>query len=152
MSHHRKGWGSPDVMDHPPDAPLGTYREIPSGPLCYINRSDITKVLKYVARVHGAEFGIRPDDVSAGYLCSTGAMALFCGGVESSRIRLLGRWKSWTMLRYLHPSMRARLWVWRSSAYYYIIMELPMMRLWGHTKKPPLALCATSRLATSPRP
>ena len=29
-------------------------------------------------------------------------MALFCGGVDSSRIHLLGRWQSWTMLRYLH--------------------------------------------------
>ena len=86
----------------PHDAPLGTYQEIPSGPLCYIKSSDITKALKSAPRVHGAEFGIRPDDVSAGCLCSNGAMALFCGGVDSSRIRLLGRWQSWTMLRYLH--------------------------------------------------
>ena len=50
----------------PHDAPLGTYRDIPSGPLCYINSSDISKALKYAARVHGAEFGIGPDDVSAG--------------------------------------------------------------------------------------
>ena len=84
------------------DAPLGTYREIPSGPLCYIKSSDITKALISAAHVHGAEFGIGPDYVSAGCLRSTGAMALFCGGVESSCIRLLGRWKSWTMLRYLH--------------------------------------------------
>ena len=34
-------------------------------------------------------------------------MALFCGGVDNSRIRLLGRWKSWTMLRYLHLQSRA---------------------------------------------
>ena len=40
------------------NAPLGTYREIPSGPLCYINSSDITKALKSASRVHGAEFGI----------------------------------------------------------------------------------------------
>ena len=76
----------------PHDASLGTYREIPSGPLCYIKSSDISKALKSAARVHGAEFGIGPDDVSAGCLRSTGAMALFCGGINSSRIRLLGRW------------------------------------------------------------
>ena len=29
-------------------------------------------------------------------------MALFCANVNSSRIRLLGRWNSWAMLRYLH--------------------------------------------------
>ena len=38
----------------PHDAPLGTYREIPSGPLCYIKSSDITKALKSAAHVHGA--------------------------------------------------------------------------------------------------
>ena len=86
----------------PHDAPLGTYLEISSVPLCYIKSSNITKALKYAARVHGAEFGIGPDDVSAGCLRSTGAMALFCGGVDSSCIRLLDRWQSWTMLRYLH--------------------------------------------------
>ena len=63
--------------------------------------------LKSAARVHCAEFGIGLDDVSAGCLRSTGAMALFCGGVDSSRIRLLGRWQSWTMLRYLHLQSRA---------------------------------------------
>ena len=34
-------------------------------------------------------------------------MALFYGGADSSRIRLLGRWKSWTMLQYLHFQSRA---------------------------------------------
>ena len=86
----------------PHDAPLGTYREIPSGPLCHIKSRDFTKALKSAARVHGAEFGIGPDDVSAGCLCSTGAMVIFCGSVDSSRIRLLSRWQSLTMLRYLH--------------------------------------------------
>ena len=91
----------------PHDAPLGTYREIPSGPLYYIKSSDISKALKSAARVHDSEFGIGPDDVSAGCLRSTGAMALFCGGIDSNRIRLLGRWKSWTMLRYFHLQSRA---------------------------------------------
>ena len=85
----------------------GHIERSPSGPLCYIKSSDITKALKFSTRVYGAEFGIGPDDVSAGCLRSTGAMALFCGGVDSSRIRLLGRWQSWTMLRYLHLQSRA---------------------------------------------
>ena len=59
--------------------------------LCYIKSSNITKALKSAARVHGAEFGIGPDDVSAGCLRSTGSVALFCGDVDRSRIRLLGR-------------------------------------------------------------
>ena len=48
-----------------------------------------------------------PDDVSAGCLRSAGAMALFCGGVDSSRLCLLGRWQSWTMLCNLHLQSRA---------------------------------------------
>ena len=91
----------------PHDAPLWTYREIPSVPLCYIKSSDISKALKSVARVPGAEFGIGTYDVSAGCLRSTGAMALLCGSVDSSCIRLLGRWQSWTMLRYIHLQSRA---------------------------------------------
>ena len=91
----------------PHDTPLRKYQEIPSGPLYYIKSSYITKALKSAARVHGAEFGIGPYDVSAGCLRSTGAMALLCGGVYSSRIRLLGRWQSWTMLQYLHLQSRA---------------------------------------------
>ena len=91
----------------PHDAPLGTYQETPSSPLCYIKSSVITKAPKSAAHVHGAEFGIGPDDVSAGCLRSTGAMAVFCGGVDSSRIRLLGSWQSWTMLRYLHLQSQA---------------------------------------------
>ena len=71
------------------DAPLRTYQEIPYGPLCYIKSSNITKALKSAARVHMAEFGIGTDDVSAVCLRSTGAMALFCGGVDSSCNRLL---------------------------------------------------------------
>ena len=50
------------------------------------------------------------------------------------------------------PSMLALPWVWRSSAYCYANMNLPMMHLWGHIEISPLALCATSRVATSPRP
>ena len=40
----------------------------------------------------------------------------------------------------------------RISAYCYASMELPMTRFCGYTGRSPLALCATSRVATSPRP
>ena len=38
---------------YPHDAPLGTYCEITSGPLCYIKSSNISKSLKFAACVHG---------------------------------------------------------------------------------------------------
>ena len=85
----------------------GHTKRSPSDPMCYIKSSDITKALNSASRIHGAEFGIGPDDVNAGCLRSTGTMALFCGDVDSSCIRLLGRWQSWTMLRYLHLQSRA---------------------------------------------
>jgi len=67
---------------------------------------DFTDVLRSTARVHGAEFGIKPADVSAGCFRTSGAMALFNGNIDSSRIRLVGRWQSWVMLRYLHLQAR----------------------------------------------
>ena len=61
-----------------------------------------TQALRQTAAVHGAEFGVNPPDVSAGCFRTTGAMSLFCGGVDSTCIHLVGRWQSWVMLRYLH--------------------------------------------------
>ena len=42
--------------------------------------------------------------VSARYLRAAGANALLCGGVDTDVIRLLGRWRSDEMLKYLHTS------------------------------------------------
>jgi len=92
--------------DAPYDAPLASYREQPGGPLLQLTSPAFTAALRGAARLHGAEFGLEPSDVTASCFRTTGAMALFCGGVDSSRIRLLGRWQSWTMLRYLHLQAR----------------------------------------------
>ena len=46
--------------------------------------------------------GFLPQDVSARCLRAAGANALLCGGVDTDVIRLLGRWRSDEMLRYLH--------------------------------------------------
>jgi hypothetical protein len=46
--------------------------------------------------------GITPTDVTARSLRAGGAMALLCGRVDSDSIRLVGRWKSDAMFRYLH--------------------------------------------------
>ena len=74
------------------------------------------------------------------------------GPVWNSPCRRAGCWAKWWETRAAAPSMRALSWVWWSSAYCYTSMELPMMRLWGHTQRSSLALCATSRVATSPSP
>jgi len=46
--------------------------------------------------------GIHPNDISIHSLRASGAMALLCAHVDTDRIRLLGRWYSDKMLRYLH--------------------------------------------------
>ena len=43
-----------------------------------------------------------PRDVSARSTRAGGAMALLCAGVDSDILRMVGRWKSDEMFRYLH--------------------------------------------------
>ena len=49
-----------------------------------------------------AALGFLPSDVSARCLRAAGANALLCAKVDTDVIRLLGRWRSDEMLRYLH--------------------------------------------------
>ena len=66
--------------------------------------ADITKSLKHAVAFLGPSLGFLPADVSARSLRAAGANALLCGGVDTDVIRLLGRWRSDEMLRYLHTS------------------------------------------------
>ncbi len=50
----------------------------------------------------GSTVGIAASDMSVRSLRSSGAMALLCADVDTDKIRLLGRWGSDEMLRYLH--------------------------------------------------
>jgi hypothetical protein len=74
-----------------------------------VTSRDITALLRQAA-AELPEYNIHPADISARSLRASGAMALLCSSVDSDRIRLLGRWKSDEMLRYLHlqaqPVMR----------------------------------------------
>ena len=58
----------------------------------------------------GPALGFLPKHISARSLRAAGAMALLCAHVDSDIIRLIGRWRSDEMLRYLHvqaePVMR----------------------------------------------
>jgi hypothetical protein len=45
-----------------------------------------------------------PKDISAWALHASGTKALLRARVDDTKIRLQGRWKSWTMLEYLHWS------------------------------------------------
>ena len=71
-------------------------------PFLTLRSKHFTDVLRVQALLHGGSYNITPSQVSVGAFRTTGAMALFHAGVDSTRIRLLGRWDSWAMLRYLH--------------------------------------------------
>ncbi|MGH7974225.1 MAG: hypothetical protein ACREBR_01770, partial [bacterium] len=93
-----------------PDASLGTYYSPVTRHLEIVTAADITGALKLSVLELGSTVGVSPDDISARSLRSSGAMALLCARVDSDRIRLLGRWRSDEMFRYLHvqayPVMR----------------------------------------------
>ena len=93
----------------PPHTPLSlcfqgtTWRKV--------SPADITDALRVAVIALGpGNLGFLPTDVSARCLRAAGAMALLCAHVDTDVIRLLGRWRSDEMLRYLHlqaePVMR----------------------------------------------
>jgi hypothetical protein len=68
----------------------------------YIDTTMLTAALRTTVYATGANWGLQPTDISIRSLRSSGAMALLCAKVDTDLIRLLGRWRSDEMLRYLH--------------------------------------------------
>ena len=89
-------------------APLAAY--FSHGRWSHVTSGDITSVLQLAVMFLGPELGFLASDVSARSLRAAGAMALLCAKVDPDTIRLVGRWRSDEMLRYLHvqaePTMR----------------------------------------------
>jgi hypothetical protein len=67
-----------------------------------IPTSALTKELRIAIAALGHTVGLSQGDISVRSLRASGAMALLCAKVDPDRIRLLGRWRSDEMLRYLH--------------------------------------------------
>jgi hypothetical protein len=67
-----------------------------------IDTSNLTLHLRHTVTAMGASYGITATEISIQSLRSSGAMALLCAKVDTDLIRLLGRWRSDEMLRYLH--------------------------------------------------
>jgi hypothetical protein len=63
---------------------------------------DVTEVLRYEMRLNIHRTGIEPLEISARSLRAGGTMALLHGKVDLSNIRMMGRWYSDAMMRYLH--------------------------------------------------
>jgi hypothetical protein len=94
----------------PPTQPLASYLDPVDSTLRHLTPADITSLLRLSVAILGTTYGFQPQDVSARSLRAAGAMALLCADVDTDRIRLLGRWQSDQMFRYLHvqaePLMR----------------------------------------------
>ena len=101
---HLRTAGAPDTQ------PLASFVDPLSHHLTRIAPPDITALLRLSVTILGTQYGFLPGDVSARSLRAAGAMALLCADVDTDRIRLLGRWQSDQMFRYLHvqaePVMR----------------------------------------------
>ena len=85
-----------------PNTPLCAYYTQDQTRLSHVCPSDITKTLQTNVQALGPALGFLPSDVSARCLRAAGANALLCANVDPDVIRLLGRWRSDEMLRYLH--------------------------------------------------
>jgi hypothetical protein len=100
-----------DIRRHglPADTPLATTKIRQR--LHSVSPSHITVALRgAVGLFDSREIGFLATDISARSLRAAGAMALLCSHVDTDIIRLIGRWRSDEMLRYLHvqaePLMR----------------------------------------------
>jgi hypothetical protein len=75
-----------------------------------IKATYVTTALRLATIATAHQTGLKHSDISARSLSAGGAMALICGRIDHNTIRMLGRWNSDAMLRYLHlqakPLMR----------------------------------------------
>ena len=84
----------------PPTTPLYTVYTTATR-ITPVTAKMLTAALRCAAAALPA-LGFTPQDISARALRAGGAMALLCGHVDSDIIKLVGRWRSDEMLRYLH--------------------------------------------------
>jgi hypothetical protein len=85
----------------PPQTPLCTVFTTTAPPIS-ITSALLTANLRTAASALYHVTGFAPSDISAWALCAGGARALLCAKVDPDIIKLLGRWHSDQMLRYLH--------------------------------------------------
>jgi hypothetical protein len=67
-----------------------------------VKPKDVTDTLRHAMRINVHRTGIQETDISARSLRAGGAMAMLFGKIDMNNIRLMGRWHSDAMMRYLH--------------------------------------------------
>ena len=68
--------------------------------------TNITASICAVVRSADPTIGFTPQGVSVRSLCSWGAMALLTACIDLDTIRIIGRWRSYTIIRYLHTTSK----------------------------------------------
>lgn len=84
-----------------PDCPIGCWFDS-HGKLHRVTSTMLTAAIRQSATRLFQVLGIDPMSLSARGLRAGGATALLCGGVDPVIGKLIGRWKSDEMLKYLH--------------------------------------------------
>ena len=83
--------------------PLNAFRLSAGARWQFVLPADVTTILRRaVGLLPPALTDFAASDISARSTRAGGAMAMLCGGIDSDRIRLIGRWRSDEMYRYLH--------------------------------------------------
>ncbi len=85
----------------PPTTPLHVYYD-DDGTRRAVSSAMITSLLRTAALSIPGHAGVHPDKIAARSLRASGAMALLLAGVDPDKIRIVGRWRSDAMFRYLH--------------------------------------------------
>jgi hypothetical protein len=86
----------------PPNSPL--YMVHTQSAILQVTSNHLTAMLRRSVRAIGKDLGLEERDISARALRAGGAMALLRANVDPLLVRMMGRWKSWTMIQYLHRS------------------------------------------------
>ena len=90
------------ALHAPSSTPLNVYSPVrPGGPFRYVLSADLTRRIRATLAVY-PDASYHPRDVSARSTRAGGAMALLCAGVDRDHIRMIGRWRSDELFRYLH--------------------------------------------------
>ena len=89
------------ATDKTPLSRLFKERKVALGGPTHIQPKHITKELREAVTSIGPRLGFVANDVSARSLRAAGANALLLADVDTNIIRIIGRWKSDEMLRYL---------------------------------------------------
>jgi hypothetical protein len=83
-----------------PPTPISSFYR--NGKRFAIKARDVTGVLRHAMTINFHRTGIPASDISALSLRAGGAMAMLVGSIDLTNIRMMGRWHSDAMMRYLH--------------------------------------------------